>query len=309
MKIPHPCLTLLLTASLCIATPWAQAQPCSHNNLALQVLGTGGTGPATRAGSSSLLWFDGKARLLIDAGDGSALRFAESGARAGDLDAVLFTTLLAGHSAGLPAIVLAARHEARTRRLPVFGPPGGRGMPSTVGFVRDLFDSTRGAWRHLGEHLAPLAKGVYKLDPHDVRDTPPHLGAAREPRRAILPVPVGERFKVTALATVHDNVPALAWRIEAGGKVIVLADSVGAADLLAPLVQGAQLLVVQEIADDGKDATPEAIGRLAQNARVGQLIVAQRRGQAAREDALLASLRKAYAGPVALADDLACFIP
>lgn len=288
----------------------ANAQPCGHNGMALQTLGTGGASlDARRAGNSSLLWLDGSARLLIDAGGGSALRFAESGAHVGDLDAVLFTSLLAEHSTDLPAIVLAARHAARTRTLPVFGPPGERGMPSTVGFVRDLFDSTRGAWRHLGEHLAPLAKGVYKLDPHDVRDTPAHLGATREPRRTLLPVPVGERFRITALGTAHDSAPALAWRIEAGGKVIVLADNTDTTDPLAPLVQGAQLLVVHDTIDNGTGASAEALGRLAQNARVGQLIVTHRHGNAAREEALLASLRKTFSGPVALADDLACFTP
>lgn len=298
--------------SVLFAALWAgvaQAQPCGANDVALQVLGAGGTDLAKRAGSSSLLWFEGRARLLIDTGGGSALRFAESGARVGDLDAVLFTSLLADHSADLPAVVLAAQNEARTRTLPVFGPPGGRGMPSTVGFVRDLFDSTRGAWRHLGEHLAPLAKGVYKLDPHDVRDTPARLGAVREPRRTLLPVPVGERFKVTALGIEHDNAPAIAWRIEAGGKVIVLAGNADTTDPLASLAQGAQLLVIDESAANGKDATPEAIGRLAHDARVGQLVVMHRHGNAVREDALLASLRKGYPGPVALAEDLACFTP
>lgn len=286
----------------------ANAQPCDHSGMALQILGTGGANlDARRAGSSSLLWLDGKARLLIDTGDGSALRFAESGAGVGDLDAVLFTSLLAEHSADLPAIVLAARHQARARTLPVFGPPGERGMPSTVGFVRDLFDSTRGAWRHLGEHLAPLAKGVYKLDPHDVRNTPTHLGATREPRRTLLPVPASERFKITALGTAHDSAPALAWRIEAGGKVIVLAVNTDITDPLTPLVQGAQLLIVYDTIENGKDAG--ALGRLAQNARVGQLIVTHRYGNTVHEEALLASLRKAFTGPVTLADDLACFSP
>lgn len=300
---------LLLAALLCVAAPHTLAQPCGASGMAVQILGAGGTDLSKRAGSSSILWLDGSARLLIDTGGGSTLRFAQSGARADDLDAVLFTNLLADHSADLPALVLSARHAARTRTLPVFGPPGGRGMPSTVGFVRDLFDSTRGAWRHLGEHLAPLAKGVYKLDPHDVRDTPAHLGAAREPRRTLLPVPVGERFKVTALGTAHDSAPALAWRIEAGGKVIVLAGEAGATGLLAPLVQGAQLLVVYDTIDGGKNTNAETLGRFAQNARVGQLIVMHRHGNTAHEETLLASLRKTFSGPVTLADDLACFTP
>jgi ribonuclease BN (tRNA processing enzyme) len=43
-----------------------------------------------RASSSYLVWGDGQARVLVDAGGGSALRFGESGAQMSQVDVILF---------------------------------------------------------------------------------------------------------------------------------------------------------------------------------------------------------------------------
>ena len=62
--------------------PQANAQNCGEKGIAVQVLGSGGPElQDKRASSSYLVWQDGQARVLIDAGGGSALRFGESGAK------------------------------------------------------------------------------------------------------------------------------------------------------------------------------------------------------------------------------------
>jgi ribonuclease BN (tRNA processing enzyme) len=120
----HRLLIILLLLGL--ATPSA-AQPCGDTGVSLQVLGSGGPAlVANHAGSGVLIWIDGQARALVDAGGGAALRFADSGARMADLDVLLLTRLHASHTADLPALVESARHEPRTRPLPIFGPPGNR---------------------------------------------------------------------------------------------------------------------------------------------------------------------------------------
>lgn len=43
------------------------------------------------ASSGYLIWLDGKARVLIDAGPGSLQRFKQSGADFNDLSVLLFT--------------------------------------------------------------------------------------------------------------------------------------------------------------------------------------------------------------------------
>jgi ribonuclease BN (tRNA processing enzyme) len=308
---------LLLALALAVFAPSAAAQGCGGNGVSLQVLGSGGPElTAKRAASSQLLWIDGRARLLVDAGPGSALRLGESGAPLDGLDTILFSRLDAGHTADLPALVQAAQLAGRTRPLPLYGPAGGRGMPATVTFVRDLFDNTRGAYRHLGEVLAPLARSGFKLDPHDVREPPARLGTPR-PKGAALAVFAREGLRVTALPLVHTSgAPALAYRIETGGKTLALLGDVPGTDAnLAALLAGADLLVAAHTAPEGGAVrggppSPSALGALAQAARAKHLVLTQRAAATlGREDESLAAIRRSYAGPVTFSDDLACLRP
>lgn len=295
---------LLIVLALLGAATESAAQSCGGNGIAVQVLGSGGPAlTANRAGSSLLVWIDGTARVLVDSGGGAVLRFAESGARMADLDVVLLTRLHAGVTADLPALVESARHEPRTRPLPIFGPPGDRLTPSTITFVRDLFDGRRGTYRHLGELISPLDKSSYKLEPHDVREPVAKLGT---PRSA--PAPTGifqnERLRIQALSNVRGNMPATSYRIEAGGKAVVIAAEAGIASLAART----DLLVAPASASD--TAAPAAIGELARDAGARQLLLARRQpGPAGREPELQAAIRKNYGGTLHLADDLACIRP
>src|SRR6516165_7011212 len=83
-------LTLLLFTSV-VARSTA-AQSCGAHGVAIQVLGSGGPElQDKRASSSYLVWQDGRPRVLVDAGGGSALRFGESGAQMSQIDVILFT--------------------------------------------------------------------------------------------------------------------------------------------------------------------------------------------------------------------------
>lgn len=309
--------TLVFVALLAASAPLA-AQNCGED-MALQVLGSGGPDlAARRAGPSQLLWLDGGARVLIDAGGGSAARLSESGARLADLDTILFTRLTAGHTSELPALVEAARLTGRSRPLPVYGPPAGRAMPSTVTFVRDLFDGARGAYRHLGEVLSPLARSGFKLDPHDVRERPAHIAAPRVKETPLVLVFSSDRVRVTALTLKTDTTPAVAYRIEAGGKVIaVLGDAAGIDAALNPLLADADLLLAGHGSPEDAAAAaragrllPSQIGTLARATRARQLVLTHR-GAATlgREAESLTAIRRHYDGPVSFADDLGCFRP
>ena len=70
----------------CAFFPSAAAQSCGTQGVAAQVLGSGGPElQDKRASSSYLVWKDGQALVLVDAGGGSALRFGESGAQMSQL--------------------------------------------------------------------------------------------------------------------------------------------------------------------------------------------------------------------------------
>jgi ribonuclease BN (tRNA processing enzyme) len=299
--------------------PFAHAQNCNGTGIALQVLGSGGPELQTkRASSSYLVWIDGKARVLVDAGGGSALRFGESGAQMLDLDVILFTHLHADHSADLPALIKSSWFEDRKRPLPIYGPSGNRLMPSTVTFVRALFDGTRGAYRYLGEFISPLDKSSYKLEPRDVREPMPKIGTPRRKEPMILPVFGNERVRVQALTVTHGQLPALAFRVEAGGKTIVFSgDTNGDGDGLPTLAAGADLFVAHNAVPEGAAGVeralhmpPSVIGHIAQAAKTKQLVLSHRMLRTlGKEEETLAAIRKAYGGPATFADDLSCFRP
>src|SRR5499427_5655152 len=140
MKLRRASLSVLVVFAIAALLPSATAQTCGAQGVAVQVLGSGGPElQDKRASSSYLIWENGQARVLVDAGGGSALRFGESGAQMSQLDAILFTHFHVDHSGDFAALVKSSWFEDRTRPLPVYGPPGNDFMPSTTEFVHDLF--------------------------------------------------------------------------------------------------------------------------------------------------------------------------
>ena len=121
-----------------------EAQSCGSTGLAVQTLGSGGPElQDKRASTSYLIWVHGAARVIVDVGGGSAIRFGESGAQMSQVDVVLFSHFHIDHSGDFPALVFSSWFEERKRPLPVYGPPGNDFMPSTTEFVRDLFGEPR----------------------------------------------------------------------------------------------------------------------------------------------------------------------
>jgi ribonuclease BN (tRNA processing enzyme) len=309
----------LLFALLGLVSFAAAAQPCGSAPVQVQVLGSGGPELADkRASSAYLVWIEGRPRALIDIGGGAALRFGESGATVSDLDVILLTHLHVDHTSDLPALVKSSFFEDRTRPLPIYGPGGNKFMPSTVTFVRTLFDSTRGAYRYLGNFLSPLATDTYKLQPHDVGETGDKIGVRRKAGDIIPSVFSNERLQVAATSVIHGPVPALAWRIEAGGKSIVFSgDANGDGGHLEQLARQADLFVAHNAVPEGATGAernlhmpPSVIGRIAQEAGVKQLVLSHRMLRTlGRETETLEAIKKRYAGPVAFADDLDCFTP
>jgi len=288
--------------------PAAIAQPCGNAPAQVQVLGASGPGPAQpRTQSGYLVWIDGKPRVLVDVGAAVALRFVESGASAADLDAILLTRLHADYTVDLPTLLQASLAQNRRRPLPVYGPAGNKSTPSTVAFIRALFDGTRGAYRYLGELLNPLARAPYKLQPHDVGEEANRLGM-RRPTTAIHQPFANERLRVSAVYVTRDTAPALIWRIETAGKRIVFGtagvDTGASAEALA---KNADWLAVSL---DPSPTAPEDIARFANDTAAKQLVLLPRAPLAPeREAEVLELIKKHYAGPVGFAREPACFVP
>jgi ribonuclease BN (tRNA processing enzyme) len=300
-------LPLLLACLVAFAfLPWAAAQSCGSQGVAVQVLGSGGPElQDKRASSSYLVWQNGQARVLVDAGGGSALRFGESGAQMSQLDLLLFSHFHVDHSGDFPALIKSSWFEDRNRPLPIYGPPGNDFMPSTTEFVSDLFGDKHGAYRYLSELLVPEEEGSYKMQPHDVVAGSTPVTVFR-----------GNDLVASAVRVVHGAVPALAWRIEIAGKVVVFSgDTNGEGEGLVRLAAHADLFIAHNAVPEGASGIerrlhmpPSAIGQIAGDAKVKQLVLSHRMLRTlGKEQQTQSEIRKRYSGPVSFANDLDCF--
>jgi ribonuclease BN (tRNA processing enzyme) len=291
------------------------AAGCPGDDPQLQILGSGGSqSRRERAGTSYLVWINGKSRALINAGDGSSLRFYESGARFAELDVIALSRLHSDHSAGLPGLIGTGIHSKRLRSLPVFGPEGSKTQPSTVAFIRTLFDERRGAWRELGSVLSPLGAKGFKLEPHDIRTRIRSGEAQLEKAKTTNPVFANDEFRLSAEATRFGNTPALAWRVRVKtGSVVFVGDNDG--HKLADFSRGANVMVAhlsapqqQRETNHNRYQTPRAIGELATSAGIKHLLLAHRILPTEKdEQQAIAEIRKVFEGRISLADDLSCY--
>lgn len=278
---------------------------CGNSGVWLQVLGSGGPELTDRRASSGyLVWRDGRARVLIDMGGGSLLRFEQSGARIEDLRVILLTHLHVDHSADLPTLIKASFFTDRTADLPLYGPTGNNRFPSTRDFVQSLFGAEHGAFRYLGGFLSGDA--AYRLSIHDVPAT------GREPTTVIN----DERFRLTAVPVHHGSVPALAWRADIAGHAVVIGgDMNGDNHTLGKLASGADLLVAHNAVPESATGVeralhmpPSVIGEIAAAAKVKYLVLSHRMNRTlGREAETQRYIRKRYRGPLAFADDGDCF--
>ena len=290
----------------CPLIPSTDAQTCGGDCVAVQVLGSGGPElQDKRASSSYLVWQDGQARVLVDAGSGSSLRFGESGAKMSQLDVILFTHFHVDHSADFPALIFSSWFEERDRPLPVYGPVGNSLFPSTVDFVHAFFNNRNGVYHYLSELLVPQEKGSYKLQPHNAAGDGASSAAFRS-----------EHLSAYAARVIHGSVPALAWRVEIGGKSIVFSgDTNGEGAGLVNLAKDADLFIAHNAVPEGATGVerwlhmpPSVIGQIAQQAHVKRLVLSHRMVRTlGREEQSQSEIGKKFLGPLAFANDLDCF--
>jgi ribonuclease BN (tRNA processing enzyme) len=274
--------------------------------VAVQVLGSGGPeSQDKRASSSYLVWENGRARVILDAGGGSVLRFGESGAQMSQVDVFLFSHFHVDHSSDFAALIFSSWFEDRKRPLPVYGPPGNKFMPSTTEFVHDLFSDPHGVYRYLSDLVDPKTEGSYQLQPHNVlADSAPVLVF----RNADL--------ALYAVSVIHGGVPALAWRVDIGGKRIAFSgDTNGDGNGLTQLASNADLIVAHNAVPEGATGVerrlhmpPSVIGTIAANAHAKQLVLSHRMLRTlGKESETEAEIRRRFSGSLTFANDLDCF--
>ena len=193
----------------------------------------------------------------------------------------------------------------RVRKVPLtfIGPSGNAKVPGVNEFLSRLFDVDRGAFQVMGTAMgAPQVGdegGGVKLDVSAVDIT------KNEP----ITVFDQDGMKVTALTIPHGNIPALAYRVETRGVSIVFSsDQTGTNPKFVDFVRGTNVLIMHMAIAAGTTnalhAAPAVIGRIAQQAGVGRLIVSHI-GPFDINAAVL-ELRTAYSGPLTVGADLQC---
>jgi ribonuclease BN (tRNA processing enzyme) len=293
---------LLLTALSAVSA--ATAGPCD-GPFALQVLGSGGPeANERRASSGYLVWIEGKARILVDAGGGTFARFGASGARFADLDLIALTHLHADHAAELPALLKSGYFSPRSRPLTIAGPTAGGDYPDLEGYLLGLFGPRQGAFRYLSGYLDGSG-GLVRLE----RLT---LDAGR---RDAMPVYSADGLLVTVMGVTHGPVPALAYRVDYEGRGIVLSgDQNGDDPEFVDFALGVDLLVMDHAVPENAGrvaanlhALPSEIANIARAAGAKQLVLSHIMGRSERVlEQSLGLIGKRYRGRISVAHDLMC---
>lgn len=295
---------LLFALASTLSFPSA-ATDCRSAQVALQVLGSGGPiADDGRASSGYLVWHRGRARVLVDAGGGSFVRYGEAGAKLEDLDLIALTHLHTDHVADLPALLKGGYFSSRTRPLPITGPNQGRHYPGTRAFLQGLFDPERGVFRYLSGYL----DGSDDLFPLQTSE----VDASSDRAHTVYDA---DGLRVQAVGVHHGPVPALGYLVTVENRRIAFSgDQNASRPGFARLIAGADLLVMDHAIGTNAGsvatnlhATPTAIGRLAAQAQVRSLLLSHLMARSLRDpDGNEAAIRQHYQGPLQRAEDLQC---
>lgn len=280
---------------------------CRDHPLALQVLGSGGPiADDHRAGSSNIIWVDGRARLLIDAGSGTFVRYGEAGIDFNDHDAILLTHLHGDHASGLPALLNSGAFAKRKSGLTIAGPAGNDLFPSTSAFLDSLIGKEGGALRYLHPYLEDDA-------------ALPRLAAVNidTDKTGLQTIWTEDGLQVDAISVHHLDVPALAYVISVKGKIVVFSgdQSFLSEDFVAALSGNKPDLLVMHnaitMADGqprGLHRDPKSIGETAAALDAQTLLLTHHMQRAVKaQNEVNAAIAENYNGPVLLADDLSCY--
>ena len=276
--------------------------------MAVQVLGSGGPiADDGRASSAYLVWVDGKSRVLIDAGGGTFLRFAEAKANFRDLDFVGLSHFHADHSVDFPALLKSGSFSGRSEPLTVAGPDESDLFPGLNQFLASLLDPESGAFAY----LAPYLSGKGRLPKLNAIEVSSEITGPR--------VVFGDNdtpTQIEAMHVPHGIVPATAFRVRVGAELIVFAsDQNGGKPEFIEFAKDANLLVMhmpvpEDVAGIGRrlHAPPSVIGTIANDANVKMLVISHLMERSLRDlEQNVELVKSKFGGQIDVADDLSCY--
>ncbi len=271
------------------------------NEIRVTLLGTGTPRPFLDRFGPSILVEAGAEKLVFDVGRGAMQRLFQLGVSYADITGVLLTHLHSDHTVGLPDLWLTGWLISRSANpLELWGPNGTSGMADGLQAAYSFDVDIR-----VRDDKAPAAGG--RIVAHDIGEQV-----------------VFDRsgVKVTAFFVDHGVVrPALGYRIDAGGRSVVLSGDTRYSPNLIRNAKGADLLI-HEVAAASTDelrrdehlrtiidhhTTPDRAAEVFNEVRPKLAVFSHLvlRGVSAEE--MMRITRRTYAGPLQLGEDLMRF--
>jgi ribonuclease BN (tRNA processing enzyme) len=279
-------LSLLLLSNLLLAT-----------KIELEILGSGGPELDGRASTSYLLWIDNEAKLIVDMGSGSMLRFEQSSAKLESLDAVVLTHLHIDHSVDLPSFVKAGFFSSRSKSLEIIAPFGNDFFPSIDEYLNSLFGSN-GAYKYMQDVLSPQSDS-FQIIPVEINSK-------------TITSKKYEKFTLKLISVHHGIVPALALRIDVGNKSIIISGDTNNKDKnIQKIAKDADIFIAHHAISEhsGKFAkqlhmSPSIIADIARDAKVKKVVLTHRMNRTrTKEKESLKIIKKVFKGEVIFAED------
>lgn len=265
------------------------------------LLGTGAPPPVMHRFGPSILVEAGGQKFLFDAGRGALQRLAQLKVRWQDVDAVFLTHLHSDHVIGFPDLWLTGWlvGTGRDRPLHVWGPRGTKRMMS---------------------HLEQAYEFDIRIRLYDDRAAPEGV--------VVLAEDIGEGvvlekggLKITAFDVDHKPVkPAFGYRVDYGGRSVVLSGDTRVSQNLIRHAQGVDLLVHEVVSPEtfqragvrperaqaviDHHVTPEQAGEVFAKTKPRLAVYSHIVLPIATEQDLLPPTRKTYSGPVEVGEDL-----
>jgi ribonuclease Z len=256
---------------------------------------------ARRFGPANLVRAAGGA-FLVDCGSGVTQRLMAAGSRGADLDAVLLTHLHSDHIVDFYQLVVSSWHQGRPRPQRVFGPPG------TKRFVEGTMELWRPELELRIAHERRPSTEALKIDVTEI-------GPGEVLRHGDL--------VVAAVAVEHQPVTAAyGFVFDAGNRRIAISGDTRPCPALIAAARGADVLVHEVmihremIARPGLRSTEtidrvasyhtlsDQVGKIAAQAKARVLALTHFVPVRFDQAALLTEVRRDYAGPIVIGEDL-----
>lgn len=305
--------SLAMATSLAVLSPMCLAD---HNpptlaidkvkgDLSVMVLGSGGPIATSvgRASAGYMIFTDGNPnpRLIMDLGGGTYQRIAQSGTNIADVDMILLSHLHADHTGDLTPVIKTIyfhnnlKGQIRTKPVEIYGPdathyPNDKGTtfpnglpqyPSTVDYADEHYSVGKdGVERYLNAFVPAITNGhgTFSYEVHDLNSA---WKATDNPQPELIYNAGG--LKVSSMPVNHGPVPALAFRIEYKGHVVVYSgDTSSVSDNMITISRNADLLIYDTAITKDLPTVPvfhvlhtppERIGQVAAAANVKKLIL------------------------------------